>query len=141
MRTTIKKIFANENLTDADIVAMGLNPKDKTRTRASRPSTIPIGRVDFSLHLQHKIHFVDSATPLKKKKPDGYRGVQVYMKIGGPAPVDTSQCFYAGFDTNSPYLYTFNNSDLGKTVYYILIWENTRGETGNPSEIFSAVVG
>ncbi|MBI5214764.1 MAG: hypothetical protein HY960_03325 [Ignavibacteriae bacterium] len=141
LRRDIKKVYASETVTNDDLAALNLPQRDTVKTRANRPSTIPIVRIDFSLHLQHKVYFVDSATPLKKKKPDKYRGVQVYMKIGGPPPADYRECFHAGFDTNSPYFYSFQQSDLGKTVYYILFWENTRGEMGNPSEIYSAVVG
>ncbi|MDR1602557.1 MAG: hypothetical protein LBS42_09040 [Tannerella sp.] len=43
---------------------------------------------------------------------------------------------FSAFDTNSP----FRGENRGKTVWFCLRWENTRGEKVPWSEIVSAIV-
>ena len=43
-------------------------------------------------------------------------------------------------DSATPYVAEFDNTDAGKTVWYIMRWKNTRGETGPWSFPLSAKV-
>jgi hypothetical protein len=46
----------------------------------------------------------------------------------------------SAFDTRTPFTLEFEGHERGKTVYFCLCWENTRGEKGHWSEIQSAVI-
>jgi hypothetical protein len=47
---------------------------------------------------------------------------------------------HSNVDTNSPFTLSFENDQRGKTVYFALRWENTRGEKGPWSGIASAII-
>jgi hypothetical protein len=57
-----------------------------------------------------------------------------------PAGQHGAEIRWAMRDTHMPLTFEFDESDRGKTVYFCLGWENTRGEKGPWSEIQSAIV-
>lgn len=130
----------NTKVTDADRTRMGLTVKTGTRTATPVPSTCPIGSIDFSVRLQHTIHFMDEASPRSKAKPAGVHGCEIYMKVDGEAPKDASELTYVATDTATPYVVKFDGAKAGKMVYYWLRWVNTRGETGPWSITINAMV-
>lgn len=140
IRTFIAVLQRNPALTDADRTALKITIPATTRQNSAVPTTFPIPTVDFAVRLQHSISFRDSQTPDSKAKPDGVRGAQIYEKIGGPLPASPDEFTFLGTDTRAPYVCHFEMGDIGKTVYYLLHWENTTGKTGPWSEITSAVV-
>jgi hypothetical protein len=141
IRTFVAQWLAsNTKVTDADRTRMGLNVKSGTRTATAVPTTSPIGTVDFSVRMQHTIHFSDESSARSKAKPEGVHGCEIYMKVDGEAPKDPSELSYVGTDTSSPYVQKFDGSKTGKMVYYWLRWVNTRGECGPWSTSLSAMV-
>jgi hypothetical protein len=130
----------NSKVTNSDRERLGLTVKTGTRTPAPVPVTFPIGTVDFSVRLQHTIHFYDESSARKKAKPAGVHGCEIWMKIDGAAPADASELTYLVTDTSSPYRAAFEGKYAGKTVYYWLRWVNTRGEHGPWSSAVSAMV-
>lgn len=137
---TAEWLSNNSKVTDSDRTRMGLTVKAGTRTAVARPSTSPVGSIDFSVRLQHTINFSDEATPRSKAKPEGVHGCEIYMKVDGDAPKDVSEMSYVATDTATPYVVNFDGSKGGKTVYYWLRWVNTRGETGPWSTCVNALV-
>ena len=119
---------------------MGLTVKTGTRTATPVPTTSPVGSIDFSVRLQHTIHFSDEASARSKAKPEGVHGCEIYMKVDGEAPKDISELTYVATDTATPYVVKFDGSKVGKMVYYWLRWVNTRGECGPWSITVSAMV-
>lgn len=130
----------NAKVTDTDRIRMGLTVKTGKRTPTPAPTTSPVGIIDFSVRLQHSIHFSDEAGGRSKAKPEGVHGCEIYMKVDGEAPKDISELTYVATDTASPYVVKFDGSKAGKTVYYWLRWVNTRGEIGPWSTTMSAMV-
>ncbi len=130
----------NTKVTDADRTRMGLTVKTSTRTAAPVPTTSPVGAIDFSVRLQHTIHFSDEASPRSKAKPAGVHGCEIYMKVDGEAPKDASELTYVATDTATPYVVKFDGTKAGKMVYYWLRWVNTRGECGPWSITVNAMV-
>jgi predicted phage tail protein len=130
----------NAKVTDADRTRMGLTVKTGSRTPTPVPSTSPVGTIDFSVRLQHTIHFYDEASAHSNAKPEGVHACEIFMKADGEAPKDASELTYVGSCTASPYVVTFDGSKAGKTVYYWLRWVNTRGEFGPWSITLSAMV-
>ena len=130
----------NAKVPNSERQRMGLTVKTETRTAASVPVSTPVATIDFSVRMQHTIHFADEATPRSKAKPAGVHGCEVWMKVGGDMPKDATGFTYLATDTASPYVATFEGDDTGKTVWYLLRWVNTRGERGPWSTTFSALV-
>jgi peptide methionine sulfoxide reductase MsrA len=54
--------------------------------------------------------------------------------------IDTNELIRTVFDTHTPITLEFEGHDRGKTVYFALRWENTRGEKGPWSAIQSAII-
>jgi hypothetical protein len=133
-------LASNSRVADADRTRMGITVKNTARTAVPVPSTSPVASIDFSVRLQHTIHFADETTPRLKAKPAGVHGCEIYTKVGD-APKDVSELVYAGTDTATPFVQKFDGDKTGKTAYYALRWVNTRGESGPWSAIVSAVVG
>lgn len=131
LRKFIKQWIANNpKVPVSSRERMGLNIASETRTGVPVPITFPIGKIDFSVRMQHSIAFVDSETPNSKAKPEGVHGCEVWAKIGGDAPKTKDEVKFLKTATRTPCTYTFEGEDAGKTVYYWLRWVNTKGETG-----------
>jgi hypothetical protein len=47
---------------------------------------------------------------------------------------------HSAFDTRSPLKLQFENDLRGKTLYFAMRWENTRGEKGPWSPIMSVII-
>ena len=140
LKSILKKIDLDPNVSADKKAAAGCVPKGPARKTAVKPMTRPGCRIELRNPLQHTIHFFDELTPLKKAKPAGMRGARIYVKVGGKAPTDQHTCTYLATDTTTPYVNVFSPAERGKTAYYFLFWENTHGEVGPISELFSAVV-
>lgn len=140
LMTLLRKIYGDipeSVLTDQDRNTLNLAQRSTTRTAVPVPDTKPIGQVDTSKRLVHTISFTDEDG--SAAKPEGVRGCQVWMKIGSPA-VDPSELSFVATDTRSPYVNQFDGKDAGKSVYYWLRWENTRGEAGPWSDVVTATI-
>src|SRR5690606_4546779 len=127
-------------VSNSDRERMGLTVKSGGRTPFPRPTTYPVGIIDFSARMQHTIHYTDEASPRSRAKPAGVHGCEIWMKVGGSAPVEASELTYLTTDTHTPYIATFDGADAGKTVYYWLRWVNTRSEHGPWGSAISAMV-
>jgi len=131
---------AMQNAGDEHRAAMGLTVRDTVRTPVGAPVTHPVGEVETRQKLTHIIHFRDELTPDSKAKPDGAQGAQIWLKIGGTPPVDHKECEFVATDSRTPYNYSFDGTDAGKTVYYLLRWINGKGETGPWSPLVQATI-
>lgn len=70
------------------------------------------------------------APPHSKAKPAGVHGCEIWMKLGGEAPKESTELTYVATDTRTPYTVVFTGADAGKTAWYWLRWVNNRGENG-----------
>jgi hypothetical protein len=86
-----------------------------------------------------KIFFQDIDST-HKAKPKGQHGAQIRWMILTSPPENVDDLIHSAFDTNSPFTLEFGEADRGKTVYFCLRWENTRGEKGPWSEIVKAII-
>jgi hypothetical protein len=130
----------NSVVTNVDRENMGLPIHDTKPSPPHIPTTMPIGEVDFSIHLQHILHVKDGKLTGRTKPPEAH-GFEVWYKIGGGPPVDDSEWSYANFSTRSPLTIKYPLSDVGKTVYYRFRWVNSRNQPGPWNEtIITAVI-
>jgi hypothetical protein len=75
-----------------------------------------------------------------RAKPPGVHGAEIKWGFSDTPIVNPDELPHSAFDTHSPFRLEFRGEDRGKTVWFCLRWENTRGEKGPWSEIVSAIV-
>jgi hypothetical protein len=133
-------ITYNPAVTDADRTAMDLPIHKTTHTPATIATTYPDYDIDSSTIRRLKIHFYDQGKKKSKAKPEGQRGAIIRWVISDTPIVKVSDLIHSAFDSHTPFTLEFEGDERGKTVYFCLCWENTRGERGPWSEIQSAVI-
>jgi hypothetical protein len=132
-------ITFNHLVTDEDRKNLGLHIRKDSRTSVSVPVTYPLFTVDSSTIRVLLILFRDAAGE-GRAKPDGVRGAEIKWGFSDTPIVNPDELPFSAFDTRSPFRLEFRGEDRGKTVWFCLRWENTRGEKGPWSEIVSAIV-
>jgi hypothetical protein len=124
---------ASPFVTDEDLISMDMPP----RHTGSHPSPVakkaPEYYDDTSVHRQIGIH-------IKGAKPEGQHGVEVCWAILDSPPTTIEELTHSSFVTRSPLILSFDENQRGKKVFFCLRWENTRGEKGPWSDIFSAII-
>lgn len=139
-RPAIQLVQNNPAVHDDARKAMGLRLPENPRARVPIPTSRPIGTVDTSQRLQHTLNWQDEASPNSIAKPDGVRGVEIWLHIGPTPPAGPDQCQFVALDSSTPYLLVHNAADAGKLAHYMLRWQNTRNEFGPWSETISATI-
>jgi len=131
----------NPCVTDEDLVAMGLPKRSANKpTPTPRPTTIPTADVKMPSPGVLVVHFSDRGST-SKAKPAGVHGVEIAWALLDEHPQnDWNKLTNYAFDTKTPSQFTFSGRDRGKKFYFALRWANTRGERGNWSEIYEAIV-
>jgi hypothetical protein len=129
----------NPLVTDEDRRNMELPIHKTTRTRAPVPSTYPDFYIDSSTLRRLTIHFFDQGSH-RKAKPAGVHGAEIRWAIIDMPVMHLKDLTNSSFDTRTPFMLEFDDDLRGKTVYFCLCWENTKGEKGPWSEIVSAII-
>lgn len=140
LMNTIRAVFDDipaSALTPEDRSTLGL-PERRHPSDSPIPATAPIGHIDNSNRQQQTISWTDADG--SRARPHGVRGCRLYLHIGDTPPSGIAGCSFIALDTASPYVYHFDAADFGKTAYWILCWENTRGEAGPISDTVSATI-
>ena len=141
LRQVIKEYLTyNHALTDEDRDDLGLPVYKTTRTKAPVATTYPDFDIDSGTIRRLIIHFFDQGSMKSKAKPAGQHGSEIRWAILDTPPVDVADLIHSSFDTRTPFTLEFEGHERGKTVYFCLCWENTRGEKGPWSEIQSAII-
>jgi hypothetical protein len=133
-------IQANLSATKDQKAAAGLTVRKETKTPLPKPTTRPMADIDNKKRLEHTIHYFDEGNSIKKAKPFGVMGCELWLKIGGAEPAGPSEVTYVAIDTKTPYRYQFAGADGGKTAHWMLRWINKRGEAGPWSETISVTI-
>ena len=139
IRSTVKRIQADDRVTDADRREAGLPVYKTTRKPVPAPSTAPIGNVILSNRLEQVLYFSDSEN--KRRRPAGAIGVEIYRTIGETvAPVNPSEYEFVELCSRSPRKFDFNEADANKVAHYLLRWVNHKGEVGPWSAPISGTI-
>ncbi|MDR2358222.1 MAG: hypothetical protein LBD87_00280 [Prevotellaceae bacterium] len=128
----------NHLVTDADRDNLGLPIRKTTHTPAPVATTIPWVQVVINL-IRH-LRFDFGGSEGSKAKPAGQHGMELAARIGDEKPANVHELTHSYFDTHTPLTIDFEEEDRGKTFWYAVRWENTRGEKGPWSEIQSAKI-
>ncbi|MDR3262138.1 MAG: hypothetical protein LBT78_09955 [Tannerella sp.] len=139
LRQLIQMMEHNPRISVEDLKAMGIAIPDHTNTPAPVATTYPVYTIDSSVIRFLKLHFHDQNS-LHKGKPRGQHGAEIRWAILTAPPANVNDLTRSAFDTSSPFSLEFDEADRGKTVYFCMRWENTRGEKGPWGEILFAII-
>ncbi|MDR0368480.1 MAG: hypothetical protein LBH82_05000 [Bacteroidales bacterium] len=141
VRMAIKEyLFYNHFVSDEDRFGLGIPIHKTTRTPSPIAAESPDVDVDTSVLGRITVHFYERGHRHKKAKPAGQHAVEIVWNIRDTPPTRWDELLYSAVDTGSPHTFSFENDQRGKTVYFALRWENTRGEKGPWSTIHSAII-
>jgi hypothetical protein len=138
LRLLVKNLESNPQVSDEDRRSMGIvipSPKQPIPP----PTRFPVATVDSSTPRIVKINYRDSEG-LSKGKPYGVHGAEIKWGILDTPPVNVKDLTASGFDTRSPFSLEFEEDQRGKTLWFCVRWENTKGEKGPWGEIGSAII-
>ena len=93
------------------------------------------GKTQLNLHIKH----IDG-TPLEVKSAYGYR---IYYRTFAPAeapPVSGKDLYSSRFTRQKKMLFTFEPEDSGKSAYFAIRYENSKGHSGPWGPLFSAII-
>jgi hypothetical protein len=130
----------NPAVTDHDLKDLGLTVPKRTHTHAPVAAESPDCDVDTSVAGRLTFHFFEKGSSHKKAKPPGQHGAEIAWVILDAPPTRWEELIHSSFDTHPPMTLSFEGNKRGKTLYYALRWENTRGEKGPWSNIRSAII-
>jgi hypothetical protein len=138
-----KWIYLNENMTDADIIACGLEPRDKTKTPIGAPTSVPnmILRPMTSHNIKGRfIHASGDDGSKKQNKPDGVKSVKVAIFVGKNIPVEPDN--YGRFidSTRVDVVIPFTSDLKGQDVTIAACWVNEKEQQGDWCEPFTMVI-
>jgi hypothetical protein len=139
LRLLVRNLEVNPKVSDDDRRAMGVPILSSSRTPSPDPTSYPDFDVDSSLIRFLKIFFRDRGSE-RRAKPKGVHGCEIRWAVLDLPQVHVNDLVNSSFDTRSPFTLEFDDELRGKTVYFCLRWENTRGTKGPWSEIVSAII-
>jgi hypothetical protein len=141
LRQAIREYLAfNRSITDIDREALGLPVHKTTRTPAPIATTPPSFEIDTAKAGHVGIHFFAKESARKRGKPLGQRCVEIAWAFSEKPPTRWDELIHSIVDTSSPYIFIFENDFRGRTIYFALRWENTRGEKGPWTTIQSVII-
>jgi hypothetical protein len=136
----LRYLTYNPDVTDKDRDDLGIPIHKTTRTPAPVAETFPDFDIDTSIICCLIIHFFDRGQKKTKAKPPGQHGAEIRWMISEVPMVDANELIHSSFDTRTPFTLEFGGHERGKTVYFALRWENTRGQKGHWSPIQNAFI-
>ena len=129
----------NVNISAADKLAMGIHEMSVTGTPVPKPKEAPRVNITYGAALQHIMNMRNAATN-RIGKPKGVGFMELWYKIGDPAPMGLLDVPLKANIHLSGEAITFLLSQKGMTVYYFARWVTTKGEYGPWGAYFSAVI-
>jgi hypothetical protein len=132
----------NPLVTEMDYVRLGLpERKDKVRTRVSVPQSKPEARVELPASGVVDIIFRNAGAETSGKPVGVHGAIIAWLTVDAAAPVPAREALtHQTFDTDSPLRLTFDSTESARRLYFVLCWENTRGERGPWSDLYNTVI-
>ena len=141
LRSFSQQIQKRTGTSDEQRAGLGITVPDTEPSPVPAPTTAPVLNIVTSERLRHVVEA--SKTALEGGglgKPSGVRGVQLWRKIGDPAPVNESELEFVSEFTRTRMTLDYQMAQGGLTVYYQARWVGTRGDSGPWGELVSATV-
>ncbi|MDR2449817.1 MAG: hypothetical protein LBD52_07660 [Prevotellaceae bacterium] len=132
---------ANPLVTDNDLVSMGLPKRRQHVSNHTPPLPNSYPKATVTLREAARIEFrIRDSASARRAKPAGVHGVEIKWDILDRPPVNISDMIHTALFTKSPFILDVDYQLRGKTLYFALRWESTRGENGVWSEIRHTII-
>jgi hypothetical protein len=142
VRTTLRRYLriakAHPTTSKAQIASLGI-PKGIADPLPT--ATVPVGSVDTSRRLRHRITFADASAPESRRRPRGTLGCEIWIKVGDDPPTDIGECRYLTFTEKSVHTAEYTGADAGKMVHYIFRWKTKTGMSPISDTVSATVTG
>lgn len=139
MRAMKDRYFKIPPLAAPDFISLGLRPRDTIRTSHIEVTDL----VEFVIVLRY-IREINIDFWIKgashKAKPANHDGAVIIWDVLEKPPVRHDELNRHILATRTPCSLHFAESERGKTAYIAACWQNNRGNTGQWSEIQSAII-
>ena len=125
-------------VTNADLTSMGLPTRNDERSPSPRADKAPGSRVELLEGDRVRVYLFDVDNN-KKAKPPGQHGPEVGYGIydNEETPVTPAELPHSDFTTRNTYTLQLDREMRGKFIKLAFRWENTRGEKGPWSEVYT----
>jgi hypothetical protein len=132
---------ANPLVTDQDLLGMGLPVRRQHLSNHTHalPNSYPKALITLPVVARVEIRVRDSAG-VRRAKPPGVHGVEIKWGILDKPPVNIDELTQSSLFTKSPFILDFEHHLRGKSLYFALRWESTRGEKGAWSNIEHTII-
>jgi hypothetical protein len=139
LRILVKGLQSNPKVTPDDLRNMRIAIPSNTRKPTPVPGSYPDYFTDTAVMRRITVHFRDHGSD-SAAKPYGVHGAEIRWDIRDTPPTEVDDLTKSAFDTHTPYTLEFEESQRGKTVWFCLRWENTKGEKGPWGELINAII-
>jgi hypothetical protein len=123
-------IRQNAGISDGDKIAIGVRPRNPSRSRVHVPQSSPLLWIIGAKPGRHELRYSDTNTPDGTAKPFGAAMIQIYVAIADDKVDDVRQAADYGDATRNPVIVQLDSADDGKMATYFARWKSSRGETG-----------
>lgn len=124
-------IKPNAGVSDADKIAIGINPLNRSRQRMHCPASSPAIYVIGATPNCHTIRYHDTTSPTTSRRPFGAVALQLFVAISDSRVTDAEQARYCGSYTRNPVGVEFRSENEGKIATYFGRWIGRRGDAGS----------
>jgi hypothetical protein len=139
MRDIKDRYFKVPPLTDAQLVALGLTPRDTTPSHIGPSKSRPGFDIKPRDVCRLSITLWDEDTG-EKKRPYGMNGAVATYAIGEAPVVDRAGFNRSVLITKTPHILEVEEEYRGKWLSMAMCWQSESGERGAWSEVESCVV-
>ena len=141
LRSYSQQIQKRSGTSDQQRGGLGITIPDSVPSPVPAPVTAPLLNIDTSERLRHVVEASKTAAEGGGLgKPPAVRGVQLWRKIGDPAPAGESDFEFVSEFTRARMTLDYQMTKGGLTVHYQARWVSARGESGPWGELVSATV-
>ena len=141
MRDIKKRYFYNPPLTDADLLSLGLKPKDTEPTPVADPTGMAEASIAFPGRTQLRIYIKHVGE--KEKDARVNYGCRIYYGLyaaDATPPATGNDLRESRFTRRKKELFTFEPKDTGKIAYFCIRYENSKGKAGPWGMLTSALI-
>jgi hypothetical protein len=155
MRDIKDRYFKLPPLTDPDIISLGLKPRDTTKTPVAVPTAQATADITYpgpSLLMLHMKPL--EGTTIDRRANHGYRIYFGVFPHGGASTEEATgprryltkiavtgeDLPHSQFTRRQKEMLVFPPNDSGKTAYFCIRFENSKGQAGPWGPVFSAII-
>jgi hypothetical protein len=128
-----------ETVKDEDRLNLGLTIRDTKPTAAHKPTNTILVLIDSSMIRRLTLKYMNEENR-SRSKPKGIHGAEILWGVLPAPPETVEELVHSDFSIRSPHTFEFDDKQRGLTAYFVLRWENTRGQKGPWSKIYSAII-